>query len=83
MGTHRGPQKRPKKGLITTASPLLRDLFALADAQGYTRNSLAAELDVTSQSVGMWRLGRNTPSVLQVEELAVALGVRLVLERDR
>lgn len=63
---------------IRTASPVLRRLFEVADEKGMTLRYLAEGGNWTTAQVSGWRAGTHAPSIINVEELAAIIGVRLI-----
>lgn len=60
-------------------------MWQLAHARreaGVLQKDLAAQSGYAREEVCMWEKGRRTPSVSQVEDLAAALGYRIVLVPD-
>ncbi len=62
-----------------TTSKVLRTLFLRLDRSTMTTYELAAATDTLPASLSLYRHGRQTPSILKVEELADALGYELKL----
>ncbi|QIG73413.1 cro-like repressor protein [Rhizobium phage RHph_Y5A] len=72
----RGRARRP----ATTAIPVLKELFDLADERGITITDIAHALNTLPNLVSGWRYGKNTPSTFATMELAAALGKELTLK---
>lgn len=62
-----------------TASPVLRAIFARADAMGVSNTRMAVMADTSKNNILNWRAGKNAPSVFAVEELAAAIGCKVVI----
>lgn len=67
-------------GPARSASPTVRALFDVID-----RHKLSVKLDVSpacgigNVSLSNYKLGKNTPSILAIEEIAAALGMQIVV----
>lgn len=64
---------------IRTASPVLRELFEIADRDGVMLITIADRANTHPVRVSGYRRGKNQPGVMVVEEMAHALGYRLCL----
>lgn len=69
--------KRP----IRTASPILRELFEIAELQGMNLLYYAASMDKHPNQLSGYRTGKHEPGIMTVEEMADALGYKLTLTR--
>lgn len=69
--------KRP----IRTASPVLRELFEIAQDQGLSGLTFAESMDMHPNQLSGYRTGNREPRILTVEEMAGALGYKLTLTR--
>ncbi len=64
---------------ITTASPILQQVFAGMDRSAEKKAAKAAGIGYTS--VWAWRRGMRAPMLFQLEAFLQVLGYRLKLER--
>lgn len=60
-----------------TASPTVRRLFEIIDAQRIDYAELAGDIGAHLASLHGWKSGSHTPGILQVEALAKAIGRRV------
>jgi hypothetical protein len=66
---------------VTTASPLLRQLFT--GRSWKWENEVCARAGIANGRVtSRWRTGRNSPQLASIEAFAEAAGYRLVLVKD-
>jgi len=70
-----------KTGPIRTSSPVLREVFEMADLRGASITWLSVKTNLTTQSISNWRKGSNAPNILAVEEMANAMGYKLILQK--
>lgn len=68
------------KKAARTASPLVRDLFAALDATGLSYGEIGARTGVHAVTLSYWKHGKNQPRWVDFENVAQALGYRIVLE---
>lgn len=66
---------------IRTASPVLRELFEIADKYGITQTDMAQRSKMYQQQVSSIKAGKHEPGIMTVESLAHALGYKLTLTR--
>lgn len=77
----RGPKLGfAKQRQIRTVSTILRELFELANLTGCNDYALAAAVGVSSHTISNWRLGKQAPSIVDTELLALALDRELTLK---
>lgn len=69
--------KRP----IRTASPVLRELFEIAQDHGLSGLMFAESMDMHPNQLSGYRTGKHEPGIMTVESLAHALGYKLTLTR--
>lgn len=75
--------KKQKRGIpARTADPILKQLFDIADDRRMWTADLARKVGVSAVSLARYKHGRATPSIMTVNAMAQALGVRLVLETN-
>lgn len=66
---------------ISAASEIVSALFHELQSQAISESDLSARLGVHLNSVSNWRLGRSTPSVIDMAIMANELGFELTLTR--
>ncbi len=79
MNRYRAPHT--KRTPIRAASPTLKRIFEEMTERGMRVQDMADELCKASSRVSEWRRGAAEPGIMTVEEMAMALGYRLVLEK--
>lgn len=87
--SYKGTTSMPEKGKvhalrgnmeIRTADPILRKLFTIANARGLNHVEIGRRIDRTPETVSNWKRGKGTPSILDANILAQALGCSLLLQ---
>ncbi len=63
-----------------TASPLVRDLFLLADAKGITGIQLGKMIGRHFTTITKWRHGTSTPGVMDIEVMIAVLGAKIEIK---
>jgi|1186.fasta_scaffold454679_2 hypothetical protein len=63
---------------IRTASSVLRQLLAHAEAQGITQRAICEHVGALPHELFRWRAGQRTPNVMTVEAIADAVGLQLM-----
>lgn len=64
---------------VRTASPIISELFTIANSQGLTVLDYAKASRKHPNQMSGYRSGRNEPGIITVEEMALALGYKLSL----
>lgn len=70
-----------KRTPVRAASPILKEIFEEMTKRGIRVQDMADQLCKASSRVSEWRRGKAEPGIMVVEEMASALGCRLVLEK--
>lgn len=81
MRSYRAARRKPKvprAAPAKTASPVLRDIFAAAEAAGMTLEALGDGVGTRSHVIWRYRSGVQAPDIMRAEALAEAAGGRLV-----
>lgn len=68
-----------KAGPITTASPIVREIFETLERRGVSMTAFADKTRITKQTLSTWRKGQYQPNIMGLEEMADALGMRVIL----
>ena len=71
-----------RSGTARSASPTVRQLFEIMNGT-VTQMDVAVELGYSRATICNYKRGRNTPSIMAVEEIAAALGYRVQLVKER
>ena len=66
-------------GPCKATASVVRELFAIARSRRVNHDTLSGVILINRAQISKWHTGRHTPNVLNVENLAQALGYRLVL----
>lgn len=67
-------------GPARSASPTVRALFDVIDRHKLSvKHDVAPGLRISNVSLSNYRHGKNTPSILAIEEIAAVLGMRIVV----
>lgn len=74
-------KRRGPKTPIRANDPLLRELFQLIEAEGFSREELCARAGVTKTITSKWRNGHHSPRLDMITAYAQAAGYRLKLEK--
>jgi transcriptional regulator with XRE-family HTH domain len=74
----RGNRRGCKPAL--TSSPLIRQLFEIIDRRNVSYEALSLRSGVNRVSLTRWKRGQTMPRWAELEYVAQALGLRIVLE---
>lgn len=77
-------RKLPDRYPVKSASPVVKTLFYAMHDKGITVDQIAVTIGRHANTVSEWRSGRREPKVMDLEEIADALGMDIkVVPRER